>query len=107
MKRSCTGAVSNQRSILEDKRKRREEMNFCPVAGVAGLSTVCAFPGERNVNLFYGLNLAQKPTYRRALAGRRPRAMGLQGPTLEGKSTLRLIHWIGCQRKEMESEGAS
>lgn len=43
MKLSWTWDVEDQRYILEDKRERSEEMDFCPVAGVRELCTVLYF----------------------------------------------------------------
>lgn len=62
-------------------------MDFCPVAGVGELCGFYSFPGDLNINLFHGLNLAQKAINVRALAACKHREMGLQGPMLEEKYT--------------------
>lgn len=46
-----------------------------------------SFPVDLNINLFHGLDLAQKAINVRALAGCRHREKGLQGPMLEKEYT--------------------
>lgn len=68
-----------------------------PEASAGRSAQFRTFQAELNVSLTPALNLARKkPLNVRALAGWRHGEMGLQGPTLEGKKALRLLHGSGA-----------